>query len=396
MARSNRKGGGKDVSKDGGKGASTGKGADGRAPRVRRAARLVLFGAALASATGLVWLGLYGWAGGRLDRVIAEALLQAEHRGLEVAYGSYRRGGFPRSVRRAYGEVEARGANGFYMQSPEVAVEFFLADPRRAELRWAGLVVRGLTPEPLERAGGEARLQPVEWSTGTARVLFRRRLSGEAESVTWEAEKLRFLRADGPLLEAASLRAEARVPQGPATEGAEGGTAGGPAGEGGEPVAFSFAFEELVARLPAEEQGAAGERRDLGDVRVAGRIFGPLSGAGGLGARFALAAWRDQGGYLELDELRFASGPATIAATGALALDGAGRPEGAGRFIFSGGGELSAELALPPEQQAVLSALAAANGAGPGEEIRLDLSWRIQEGLLFVEGIPFYRFNPLF
>ena len=93
---------------------------------------------------------------------------------------------------------------------------------------------------------------------------------------------------------------------------------------------LSFAFG-------AEGVKGAGGIQNERDFSLSGRLYGPIPQGF---ASLWLAAWRDSGGYLELDQVRFASGAATITARGSLTLDRENYPLGTGHFVFSGGADL--------------------------------------------------------
>ena len=151
---------------------------------------------------------------------------------------------------------------------------------------------------------------------------------------------------------------------------------------------LSFAFG-------AEGVKGAGGIQNERDFSLSGRLYGPIPQGF---ASLWLAAWRDSGGYLELDQVRFASGAATITARGSLTLDRENYPLGTGHFVFSGGADLLDSLGMTGQAEPV--APTEETEAETGEEaapaLELEFAWRAQNGRLYVNDIPLFQLRPIF
>ena len=335
-----------------------------RPRRRRRWVKALLWGwASFAVLLLALWFGVYIWVGGRFDDILSGAISRAEFAGHRVVYRGLTRGGFPRSVLRVYRGLEIRFTNGLYLESAALAAEYFMADPRRAELRGEKILLRS--------AGG-GDFGAFELGGEAVSLLLRRELTGEARGVSLRSEGVRFRRVDGLGATFAEMAADLDVAAADADHTLD--------------FSFSFGGGEGLASDDGDGDGA-GASAWLGDFLLEGRFFGDLLGSYD---RYGILYWRDSGGYVEMDVLRFGSGAALIEADGSLALDGEARPLGSGRFIFSGGEELLEELGMSREMALLLG------GGEGGELLRLELSWRAQDGTLFVGGFPVYEFDPLF
>ncbi|MGR4000874.1 MAG: DUF2125 domain-containing protein [Alphaproteobacteria bacterium] len=317
----------------------------------------------------VVWFGVYIWLGGRLDGILSDVIGRAEYAGHRVVYRGLSRGGFPVSIRRIYRGVEVYFANGLYFESPVLSAEYFMIDPRRAELRGEGIVLRSF--------GGGGDFGDFELGLEDGLLLLRRELTGAARGVSLRGGGVRFSRPGGLGVSFRSVAADLDV----AEEGSE------------HTLDFLFSFAGGEG-LGLGGDGVLDNSAWRSDFLLRGRFFGEVLG---VYDRYGVLFWRDSGGYIEMDTLRFASGAATIEAMGSLALDAEARPLGSGRFLFSGGEALLEELGMSQEAAAALSGGGGGvSGDGDGDLLRMDLSWRIQEGTLFVEGFPVYEFEPLF
>lgn len=120
--------------------------------------------------------------------------------------------------------------------------------------------------------------------------------------------------------------------------------------------------------------------------------------AGKLGS--SLAAWRDDGGTLEINHIGVKWGPVNADGSGTLTLDGQNRPLGAFTARWRGFGEtldaLQVAGQLRPWEAAgakiMLGALARQQSDG-GSQVEVPLT--AQDGRLYVAGFPLMRLQPL-
>ena len=126
-------------------------------------------------------------------------------------------------------------------------------------------------------------------------------------------------------------------------------------------------------------------------AEVHGRLAFPLTRAG-------LAAWRDEGGTLEIAALRIDWGPVRITGSGSLALDDAFRPLGALGLHVERPQPLIAYLAArglidrgaAEGARGLVRALMAKGGDEP-----VELSLSLQDGQLFLGVLPLARLGPV-
>ena len=155
-----------------------------------------------------------------------------------------------------------------------------------------------------------------------------------------------------------------------------------------------LALEALGVTLPPEASGPLGRgiARIQAEVTILGTLpHGPPAAA--------LAAWRDDGGTVELRTLAVAWGPLDLSASGTLALDAEMRPIGAATARLKGYDEtidaLSASgwLDSTKAQAAkMVLGLLAKEEAG-GKVLRVPVS--LQQGRFYVGPLPLLRLPPL-
>jgi hypothetical protein len=115
----------------------------------------------------------------------------------------------------------------------------------------------------------------------------------------------------------------------------------------------------------------------------------------------ALAAWRDQGGTLELKSLDIDWGPLRMAVNGTLALDDTMQPEGAGTAKLQGYGEtidvlVARGLVKPNDGAFVKAALNLMARTPPeGGEKMLSLSLHVQKQALYAGPLKLMRLPPI-
>ncbi|MBM3570363.1 MAG: DUF2125 domain-containing protein [Alphaproteobacteria bacterium] len=172
----------------------------------------------------------------------------------------------------------------------------------------------------IAEAHGVGRLQQIEgenvrhWQALWDRAMASARLSGAGEIRRLDLE-MRNLKLDGPqglALETTRLRVHGRINRGEDAERPEG--------------TRDLALAVEGTRLPAMLHGPLG--RDLALLEIATRLGGrPETG---------LAAWRDDGGTLDVNRLALRLGPIEAEGDATLALDKAMRPIGAGKVKLRG------------------------------------------------------------
>ncbi len=167
-------------------------------------------------------------------------------------------------------------------------------------------------------------------------------------------------------------------------------------GGGLAPGLFDARAEFENVRLAAPPRGPLGANVQLAliDFSVKGRVP-----AGALGP--ALAAWRDDGGTIEINRARLAWGSFGLDGSGSFALDALGRPLAAASARVNGYADgvdalVAAGLVRAREgagAKIALNLLARADPAGRPGEVTLPLA--AQDGQLFIAGIPLVRLQPL-
>lgn len=320
-----------------------------------------------------LWFGVYLWIGKQFDEILNHAITVAEYEGHAVNYQRFERGGFPHSVRRSYGQVQAEFVEFGTLLSPQITAEFFLIDPTRAEIRSPRLEFQGKAP----------RLGDTRHVLGATTLLLRRSFNGQAESVTLTSHDLQLSRTKGGPLSIDRLEAQVRAPNDAARA------------EKGHTLELSADFQGIHAE-------AFNQSGNPGFLTLEALLFGRLpSNASAL----ELFAWRAGGGYLEITELRFSSGPAEFDIKGTLTIDNTNRPLGAGTLQFSSDTGLLGALGLDTRGAEKLKGLfnqlfplfpPKEDEASPKPAIQFDLPWRIQDGDLFVGPKKVFTFTPLF
>ena len=309
-----------------------------------------------ASGLGLamaLWVSVYLWTANYIDERVQELLASATATGWQISYETIKNGGFPLLVSRRFINLQAEHEGLFRLTSPDPEVRLSIADPSQGRILWSA-----------------ARLEGVRFGVGGF------------DFVTGKSElDLHQPPYEGATEITLTLRDFAVVPPSTEAEALPALTAkvltanlSGALPEEAHTVAFAFGAEGVLG-------GGSTNPRDFS---LAGRLFGLLPGGE---ASVWLAAWRDNGGYVELDSVEFASGAATITANGSLTLDRENYPLGTGRFIFSGGPDLLGSLGMTKPNP---------SAEGEEENIELEFSWRAQNGKLHINDIPIFQLRALF
>lgn len=260
----------------------------------------ILGGIAIAAAgyTGY-WFVAAGEIGDRIE-TWAEA---QRARGLEVESAGTRVAGFPLRFDVVLSRPRVRDAgNGWGWE----------ADTLRARMRPWDFSAVTVFPDRHNvlriRDGGEWRR--IDWRADDGRLVLRldgaRRIGGAV------------LELRGVSVEGVWRRGAARVESLRAS-----GAALADDGERGEAFGITLAMRDLA--LPDDLGEALGETLAFLDIDA--RVVGPIGEGEQTGE--TVAAWRDAGGTLELNDFRVRWGPLGIESNGTVALDGEMRPVGA-------------------------------------------------------------------
>ena len=148
--------------------------------------------------------------------------------------------------------------------------------------------------------------------------------------------------------------------------------------------------------LPAHAPGPLGARVER--LRLEASVMGPLSPEL---SREAFAAWRDDGGTVELEAFFLRWGPLTLSANGTLALDEKMQPMGALTATIAGFAETLDALAAAGAVKArdansakILFALLA-RPPKPGAPPELSLPLTIRKRKLFVGPVALFKLPPI-
>jgi hypothetical protein len=154
-----------------------------------------------------------------------------------------------------------------------------------------------------------------------------------------------------------------------------------------------------AVRLPAPAPALAALGRDIAAVELDARVQGKITG-GRLAD--ALAAWRDDGGTLDVRRIAVSWGPLYLAGDGTLALDEQNRPMGAASARIAGYGETIDALAQAGAIEPTAGALAKMGMnflgridplAGNRRTVTVPIS--AQDGIVSVERFKLFRVPPL-
>lgn len=264
---------------------------------------------ALAAATAVVALygGLWLYAANALDEGIERWAAERRAEGWRVAFGTRRWAGFPfRLAQRIRAPSLARIIDGKTRRwrGPEIEVEFLPWRPDEIRLRFPGT-----HHIDLDTAG---RARTLILDVASAGAVVRRDTESAARTLTLDLAALTVRRPGGGSptgVERLTVTIEA------APQAASGDDRG--------------ASARLVVKLrgltlPAETKPALGHRID--SLALDAAMMGHLA-AGPL--RETLAAWRDEGGTIELSRLDMVWSDLVLDADGTLALDAEMQPMGA-------------------------------------------------------------------
>lgn len=323
--------------------------------------RLLLIGIVLAALayTG-VWFQMADGARERLDTTVAAA----EQRGMAIDFASAETHGFPDRVGLRLEDLAVDGGN--------VPLHLQTARLRLAARAWA--------PEHILGEGKELRVTLNDWrlSAPTSRMSWRRRSESRDLDIDFGQVRLVPRGQSANARTAKGLELHIRLPR-------NGGT--------GE----SSLLAPRRARIAVSSRALALG----GDMTPIERLSGKSVLRGAIAYPFdraALAAWRDDGGTLEIESLELAWGDLNAEATGSLSLDEAFRPIGAVTITVNDPAALLDKLVESGLVEAELArrvrpALVALGRSRGGEPIELPLT--LQEGRVLLSGIAIARTRPV-
>ena len=323
-----------------------------RAPAARkRFRRATAIAAGVVTLAAILWSGLW-WFGARaLEGAVADALIAGRAQGEEIAVEKVTVGGFPVALTVTVDALTWTArlpAGPLTVAVPRLAATATPLAPRRFRLA---------APAPFTVAGGEAfsivgRLAAGALTLGAV---------GSAGRIGLDA--LRLTRPDAPPVTVRGLTA-----------------AWSPAGDG---YGAGDRRITLVAN-GLEGLGTAPDRtaETAAEIRVSGRLSGPLAGANAVD----WAEWRDAGGMFETDEIAIAWADLRVSGSGGWTLDKALRPAGAGTFEVAGLPALIDRWAAAghlPARHAAIARLAVGALAG-GAKGRVKVPVSLQAGQLWI------------
>jgi len=255
--------------------------------------------------------GYWTWWAGQLERGIAEWREQQRLRGYEITYGGPAIDGFPLAHVARFDAPAIRSPDGPRWRGPALSARAVLWDPATIAVSFAGRhVVERLN------AGG---LDAVTLEGREAEGLLRLHADGRLETADATVLGLDVLAEPLGRFASESLRLSLVPDYSPET---------------GLVAGHAFAVETGEVQVPADLAAPLDPTAEW--IRAVGRLDGVLPQAAPLRA---LAAWRDQGGALNLERVEVEWPPLGLSASGRLTLDDQLRPQG----------QLAARIAGLPE-----------------------------------------------
>ncbi len=347
---------------------------------LRRLTRAGL-GLALLGFGGLA--GYWFWAAGQVEAAIALWTEEQRGRGYEISYRGPELSGFP--IRLAVGFFEPRVAapQGWRWSGAAIAGRAAFWDPWTLRLE--------LPLEQTLSAAWRGYRRELALSAAAARGLIRLGRDGRLEAATIEMERVVLSEAGGGSLGAETLRYQlTRRP--PALEG--------PTLEGGDEGTLRLAGEMRGIVLPEGVTSPLGGRvaRLAFEATLTGIV--PEVAPGGEPAA-ALAAWRDAGGLVEVEDLALTWGPLDVNASGTVTLDPQLRPQGAFTARIRGLPEVLDALVrqglIEPGMAFALKLTAmtlASGNSGDGRAV-VELPITLQDGRFYLGPVALFRLAPV-
>ena len=263
--------------------------------------------AVLFAAVGGYWV----WWAGQLERGIDQWREQQRLRGYEISYGGPAINGFPFAHVARFDAPMIQWPTGAHWQGPALVARARLWDPRTIAVSFAGR-------HTLTRLNA-GRVDSLTLDSRGADGSLRLRSDGRLESADATVRGLEVLAA--PLGQVMSDRLHLWLAP----------DYGQPAGP---ELGYAFSFETSELRLPASLAAPLDPTAER--IVADGRLDGVFPATE---PRLALAAWRDNGGALELARVEIDWPPLGVTASGRLTLDDQLRPQG----------QLAARIAGLPE-----------------------------------------------
>ena len=313
-------------------------------------------------AYGALWFELSH----RLESGLGETLDALAARGFEVEMGEMQRSGFPHQVSIVTGGLDLRAARA------EPALRARASDLKLTIHPWRFDRLLGQAQQiGLERGG-------LRFIAPRADITAERAGDGRRITLALDAGSLLDASEDAPLLRMTDVQAALLLAE----------------EDGSEETGL---LEPARARISMQSRGLRFVRAEgdggLDELRLNAVLHGRIAMPWG---RHALEQWRDEGGTLDIEELRLVWDDAALAAQGSLSLDEALRPLGALTVTLDNPARLLDRLRsagwIDPRLAAQLRPLLASlprSDAGAGD---LSLPVSLQNGQVFLAGLPIARF----
>jgi hypothetical protein len=328
---------------------------------MRRPTRLGLAALGILSVLFAAYAGFWLIAAKRIEEGFVDWAAAQRHQGVDASWRNFAIGGFPTAFRIDLAGAELRDTK--LIPAPGIAAPLLSGSARPWDFReWRLTAPRGLNAE-LPGAGGrppvrlkaeKAMGEVTVGATGGATIALRLD-EAYAEAVGHIRARLADLRLTLP-------------PQMPQSH---------------TDPAFSLAFQAEGVQLPIAVPTLGGTIDQLTfDATLRGMIpAGPLPRA--------LAAWRDDGGTIELNKLDLDWGPLGASATGTLALDDRLQPIGGFSGAVRGYDRIMTVLVQTGHMRASEAglarlALAMLAKAGPDGRPEIETSFTIQNGEMYL------------
>jgi hypothetical protein len=338
---------------------------------LRRLIRALL-GLALLGFGGLA--GYWFWAAGQVETAIANWTEEQRARGFEIDYRGPELGGFPIRLAVGFTEPQVAAPQGWRWSGGAIAGQAAFWAPRTLRL--------DLPLEQTLSAPWRGRQREFALNAAAARGLVHLGRNGWLEAATVEMEGVVLRDAGGGTLGAETLLY--RLTRRP------------PALEGVDDWSLLLHGETRGIALPESARNPFGPRieRLAFDATVIGVIPKGDPGA-------ALAAWRDTGGLVEVQDLALTWGPLDVNASGTAALDQQLRPQGAFTAQIRGlpktlDALVAGHLIEPGVAFALkLTAMTLATGKDSDGRAVVELPITLQDGLFYLGPVPLFRLAPV-
>lgn len=281
--------------------------------------------------------------------------------GWRVSFESLATGGFPGVVRIRLDQPRIAAPGRFDWQAPSVTADIGPFEPRRVVLDLAG--------DHRLAIAGPARPHALDIGLGTARVELLVDATG-GDSLHAALGDAVVREVGGKAVSGESIRLTVRRP---------------PTAAGHDTASVAFDAAVAGVHLPEDSTPVFGRRIGLAALR--GRLLGTVPAGD---AATALAAWRDDGGTVEIDRLKLEWAPLDLAASGTMALDEGMQPLVAMSASVRGfaeavdamvrAGAMRAKDAIPAKLILGLLAKSPPEGGAPAIEVPLT----VQDGRFYM------------